>query len=40
MATVNELRPELEGNQARVTAVSVLGMIHYPLLAARARGFL
>lgn len=40
MATVNELRPDLEGNQACVTAVSVLGMIRYPLLAAGARGFL
>lgn len=40
MAKVTELGPELEANQACVTAISVLCMIHCLLLAARACGFI
>lgn len=40
MAEIAELGPGFEPNQACVTAVSVLGVIHYTLLSARACGFL
>lgn len=40
MAESTELGPGFEPSQACVTAVSVLGVIHYTLLSARACGFL
>lgn len=40
MAKVIELGPKLEANQACVTAISVLYMIHCLLLTARACGFI
>lgn len=39
MAEIAELGPRFEPSQARVTAVSVLGVIHYTLPSARACGF-